>query len=137
MSTDIVDYGTLLTTARQQPDPQTLLFMFLQAALPDNHTPEEARRFEQGQGGALVPVFRVALELDQLTTFADLVTEADAMGKEWHVVLVAALDGSDGKPPVDDKVDEWLAKMQQTVEGGGNLGQFLAYNHDGEPVQFG
>lgn len=137
MSTDILDYGTLLTTARQQPEPQTLLFVFLQAALPDDHTPEEARRFAQGQGGALVPMFRVALEPDQLTTFADLVTEADAMGREWHVVLVAALDGSDGQPPSDDRVDEWLTKMQQTVEAGGNLGQFLAYNRDGEPVHFG
>jgi len=137
MSTDIVNYETLLVTARQQPEPQKLLFVFLKTALPDDHTPEEARRFAEGQGGALVPVFRVGLIPEQLTTFADLVMEADAMGEEWHMVLVAALDGTGGQPPTDDKVEEWLGIMQKTVEVGGNVGQYLAYNRDGEPVHFG
>jgi hypothetical protein len=137
MSIDITSYETLLMTARQQPDAQKLLFVFLKAALPHGHTPEEAQRFGEGRGGALAPVFCVGLAPDQLTTFADLVTEADAMGPEWQIVLVAALGGTDSEPPSDEKVDEWLGMMQQTVQGGGDLSQFIAFNRDGEPVFFG
>ncbi len=134
---EITSYATLLAAARQQPEPQKLLFLFLRAALPDDASPADRERFEAGQGGVLVPAFCVGLAPDQLTTYADLVQEADAMSPDWQLVLVAALGGTGDKPPSDDKVEEWLGIMQKTVQGGGDLGQFLAFNRDGEPVYFG
>jgi hypothetical protein len=55
----ISNFASLLAAARQQPEPQRFLFVFLKASLPKDHAPEEAVRFEQGQGGALEAVMTV------------------------------------------------------------------------------
>lgn len=137
MSVQITDFATLLQAAAQQPEPQRLLFVFLQASLPQFATEKETRRFEEGQGGHLAPVFCVDKALDELTDFDGLVEEAAQMGEEWQIVLVAAMSGQDGRMPTTEDADEPLKQMTNQVALGENLDAYLAFRRDGQPVQFG
>jgi hypothetical protein len=59
------------------------------------------------------------------------------METEWQIVLIGCLSGKDGAAPTPEEGQEWLDLMQQVVNAGGNLSQFLAFNRSGEPVYFG
>ena len=130
-------FEMLLTTARQQFEPQQLLFVFLRAMLPKDHNPEEAHRFSAGDGGALEPVMCVAKGLDELSTFADLVEESRSMADDWRIVLVAALSGRNGISPTAEQIDGALDKIVQTVRDGDSLSNYLAFGRDGDPIYFG
>jgi len=73
---NIACFNDLLRAARQQPEPQRLLFVFAQAVLPDDSTPEQRAGFEAGQGGALTPLMSVDKTPEELGTFAALVEES-------------------------------------------------------------
>jgi hypothetical protein len=137
MTTDTTEFASLLKAAAKEPQPQRLLFVFLQPVLPPDHTPEEARRFAAGQGGALDPVVCVDKTPDELTTFADLVAESEQMGADWKIVLIAALAGENGVAPTSDQAEQALNVMLETVKDGRPLGHFLAFNRAGESVNFG
>ena len=134
---NITNYETLLSAAKTQPEPQRLLFVFLQKSLPQDHKDEEAIKFHAGQGGALEPVMCVDKTLDELGTFSDLVTESESMEKSWQIVLVACLSGRNGVVPSADDAAEPLKKMVNAVKVGGDLSNFLAFEKNGDPVQFG
>ena len=51
MKIKITSYDSLLLVARQQPEPQRLLFVFLKASLPKDYEGDEAIQFQSGQGG--------------------------------------------------------------------------------------
>ena len=51
----ISNFDDLLKTARQQTQPQRLLFVFASADLPEDATSAQRASFLAGQGGALVP----------------------------------------------------------------------------------
>lgn len=89
----ISSFDDLLRAARQQPDPQRLLFVFATAELPEDCTPEERARFEAGLGGALTPLMSVDKAPEEIANFQALVEESRSFGKEWSVVFVAALAG--------------------------------------------
>ena len=76
----ISSFDDLLRAARQQPEPQRMLFVFTGAELPDDSTPEQRRDFAAGAGGALVPLMCVDKTPDELTTFAALAEESRATG---------------------------------------------------------
>ncbi len=137
MTVQITDFATLLDAARQQPEPQRLLFVFLQVGLPASATPEEQERFNSGQGGQLMPVICVDKALDELSDFASLVEESDReMGDPWQIVLVAAMSGQNGQMPTSEDAEEPLKQIANDVVSGGDLSAFLAFNRDGEPVMF-
>ena len=123
--------------AEQQIEPQRLLFIFLEASLPDEATGDETDRFQSGEGGALQPVMCVDKTLDELTTFADLVAESEQMEQDWHIVLIACLDGRNGKMPSSEDADRPLQMMVQAVENGDDLSNYLAFDRSGVLVQFG
>ena len=107
MSEQITDFDSLLKVAAQQPDPQRLLFVFLQVALPPEASAEEKARFEEGNGGQLMPVICVDKALDELSSFAALVEESDReMGEAWQIVLVAAMSGENGQMPTSAPRDD-------------------------------
>jgi hypothetical protein len=133
----ITDYATLLEAARQQTEPQRLLFVFLQASLPKDYDEQQANRFHAGQGGQLQALMCVDKDPVQLTDFAELVAEAAQMEQDWQLVLVAGLSGRDGQPPDAKAIDQALKMMVQTVQGGGDLSRYMAFDRSGEPLQFG
>ena len=134
---NIVDYESLLSAAKQQPEPQRLLFVFLQASLPKDHGAEQASRFHSGQGGELQPVMCVDKTLDELGSFADLVAESERTKQDWKIVLVAGLAGRHGVMPTSDEAELPLKRMVRDVEQGGDLSKYLAFDREGTPVQFG
>lgn len=129
-------FEQLLTLANQQPDPQRLLFVFLKAVLPTESSAEELERFEASQGGQLQPMMCVDKALSELTTFDALVEESKETGKDWQIVLIAALAGKNGVAPSSKEAEEALDTMLKVVQGGGDLAKFMALGHDGAPINF-
>jgi len=132
---EISSFDNLLQVARAQPDPQRLLFVFADADLPDDATPEQRARFQAGEGGALVPLMSVDKAPDELDTFAALVDESRQFGPEWAVVFVAALSGRGGRAPTSAEADQSLQRMIDAIKAG-SLGAFIPFDRSGQPVQF-
>ena len=133
---NITDYESLLSAARQQAEPQRLLFVFLKASLPEQHTEEDVNRFHAGKGGALRPLMVVDKTLDELGSFSDLAAESEKMEQDWQIVLIAALSGKNGIAPNSNEAELPLKMMIQTVENGGDLSRYLAFDRNGELVHF-
>ncbi len=133
---DITDYKSLLTVGRLQDDPQRFLFVFLQVALPDDHNDEDKESFQSGQGGELQAIMCVDKDLAELTDFADLVEESKQMEQEWSIVLIACLGGINGISPTAEQAEEPLKMMVKTVQSGGDLSKYLAFDKQGELLHF-
>ena len=132
----ITDYQSLLAVGRQQPNPQRFLFVFLQVALPEDHSDADKVRFDAGQGGELQAIMCVDKNLDELTDFADLIKESEQMEQDWSMVLVACLDGSNGIPPLAAEAEQPLKMMVQTIQSGGDLSKYLAFDKQGDLLHF-
>lgn len=132
----ITDFASLLAAARQQPDPQRLLFVFVRSVLHDDHQPHEAERYQAGQGGILQPVLCVDKTLDELTSFAALAAESARTGERWQIVFVAAIGAENGRLPSSDDAEQPLKRMIQTIQTGGDVSRYLAFDHHGELVRF-
>lgn len=129
----ITSFADLLQAARTQSEPQRLLFVFTAAELPPDSTPEQRRRFEEGRGGALVPLMYVDKTPGEISTFADLVAESRGLHSEWSVVFVAALDGRHGRAPTGKEAEAALLRMIDAIKAG-SLGAFVAFDRNGEPL---
>jgi len=126
---NITHFDDLLKAARQQPEPQRLLLVFANAELPAGSTPQEAAKFEAGQGGALVPLMCVDKTPDELVSFASLAEEASQFGQPWVMVFAAAMaDGRDAEAA--------LQRMVEDIKRGA-LGSFIPFNTRGDAVQLG
>ncbi len=132
---DISSFDDLLRAAREQPEPQRLLFVFANAVLPDDSTPEQRVRFEAGQGGALTPLIAADKTPDELNTFAALVEESRQFGPDWSVVFVASLPGRDSRAPTSAEADKPLQRMIESINAG-SFGLFVPFDRQGRPVLF-
>jgi hypothetical protein len=133
---DISSFDDLLAAARLQPQPQRLLFAFAHAELPADATPAQRTAFETGQGGALVPSVCVDKTLDELSTFAAFVEESDQFSLDWVIVFSASLSGRDGQLPSAADAEAPLRKMVASIKAG-DIGNFIPFNRQGEPVRLG
>jgi hypothetical protein len=131
----ISSFDDLLRAAREQSEPQRLLFVFANAVLPDNSTPEQRARFEAGQGGALTPLMSVDKTPEELKTFAALVEESRQFGHDWAIVFVASLSGRDGHAPTSEEADRSLQRMIESIESG-LFGSFIPFDRQGQPMLF-
>lgn len=132
----ITDYQSLLAVGRQQSEPQRFLFVFLQASLPDEHNAEDEQSFHSGQGGQLNAIMCVDKDLQELTNFADLVIESKQMEQDWSMVLIACLAGKNGTRPTPAEAEPVLKMMVQSVQSGGDLSKYLAFDRQGELLHF-
>ena len=130
---DISSFDDLLRAARRQPEPQRLLFVFANAVLPDDSTPEQRARFQAGQGGALAPLMSVDKIPEELSTFAALVEESRQFGHDWAIVFVASLPGRDGRAPTSKEAGQSLQRMIESIKAG-SFGSFIAFDRQGEPM---
>ena len=133
MTMNISNFDDLLHVARAQPESQRLLFVFAQAVLPDDSTPEQRARFEAGEGGALAPLMAVDKTPEEIRTFAELVEESRQFGRDWAVVFVASLPGRAGRPPTSRDADQPLQRMIESIKAGA-IGAYLPFDRRGEPV---
>jgi hypothetical protein len=128
-------FDDLLTAAREQPEPQRLLFVFAGAELADDSTPEQRERFDAGEGGALVPMMSVDKSPDDIVDFQTLANESQQFDKPWVLVFVAALSGRNGAPALAADVDQALERMTEAIRTG-SLSAFIPFDREGQTVQF-
>ena len=132
---EISSFDDLLRAAREQPEPQRLLFVFANAVLPDDSTPEQRARFEAGEGGALAPLMCADKTPDELETFEALLEESKQFGQEWAIVFVASLPGRAGRAPTSKEADQPLERMVEAIKTGA-FGSFLPFDRQGQPMLF-
>jgi hypothetical protein len=132
---NISTFDDLLRAARQQPEPQRLLFVFAGAELPEDSTPEQRRRFDAGAGGVLIPLLCVDKTPDELGTFSALVAESMSLGPEWTIVFVAGLAGQGGRAPTSEDADAPLERMVESIKAGSHR-SFIPFDRNGRPVLF-
>lgn len=132
---NISSFEDLLRAAKQQSEPQRLLFVFADAELPDGSTVEQRARFQAGDGGALVPLMSVDKNPGDLSTFSDLAEESRQFGRDWAVVFVAALSGRGGRAPTDVEADQSLQHMIEAIKSG-SFGAFMPFDRQGQPLIF-
>jgi len=132
---NISSFDDLLRAAREEAEPQRLLFVFANAMLPDDSTPEQRQTFETGQGGALAPLMSVDKIPRELSSFAALVEESRQFGPDWAIVFVASLSGHDGCGPTSDETEESLQRMIELIKAG-SFGTFIPFDREGLPVCF-
>ena len=130
---NISSFDDLLKAARQQPEPQRLLFVFAGAELPDDSSTAQRDQFVAGQGGALVPLMCVDKTPQEINSFADLVGESLEFGKPWNIVFAAAMSSNDGLPPSSEAAEKPLQKMVEAIKAG-NLGSYIPFDCEGHPV---
>jgi hypothetical protein len=131
----ISSFDDLLRAACEQSEPQRLLFVFANAVLPDDSTPEQLAHFDAGQGGALTPLMSVAKTPEELGTFAALVEESRQFGRDWAIVFVASLSGRDGRAPTSEEADRSLQHMIESIKTG-LFGSFIPFDRRGQPILF-
>lgn len=131
---NISNFDELLNAARQQTEPQRMLFVFAQSELPDEHDMKQAQRFKDGQGGSLNPIMFVDKTLDELSNFSTLVQESKKMGQHWDIVFAAALDGKRGHLPSSGEAEEALNMMVKSIQQG-LISNFLAYDRAGNQIR--
>lgn len=133
---NISSFDDLLLAARQQPQPQRLLFVFAGAELPEDSTPEQRADFQAGKGGALVPLMCVDKTPEELRSFAELAQESRQFGQEWQMVFVAAMSGADGVAPTSESAELPLQRMVESIKVG-TFGTFIPFDRQGHPVMLG
>ncbi|MEP6723770.1 MAG: ribonucleotide reductase subunit alpha [Variovorax sp.] len=132
----ISSFNDLLRSAREQAQPQRLLFVFTTAGLPDDATPEQRERFQAGQGGTLTPLMCVDKAPDELDSFDTLREESRQFGQTWDLVFTAAISGSAGLGPTSAQAEAPLQRMVESIKSGG-IADFIAFDGAGQPVQIG
>ena len=132
----ISSFDDLLRAARQQPQPQRLLFVFAGASVSADSTPEQRARFAANAGGELTPLMCVDKAPEELRDFAALVEESNQFGNDWAIVFVAGLDGRDGLAPTSAEAEAPLQRMVEAIKTG-SLGSLLPFDRGGRPLQFG
>jgi hypothetical protein len=130
----IENFADLLQAARLQPLPQRLLFVFAQAELPDDASPEQRAGFEAGHGGALVPAMCVDKSPQELASFAVLCQEATQVGSAWRCVFAAALSGSAANGVPQNEVDSALQTMVECIKRG-DVSRYLVFDQQGDAIQ--
>ncbi len=129
----IANFDDLLNAARQQEQPQRLLFVFVTTELPDDATPEQRKNFEANQGGALAPIMFADKSPNDISGFADLLQESEQFKHNWRIVFVSSLSGIVGNEPSAPAINHWLEIMVANVKAG-LLGGYIPFDRDGEII---
>jgi hypothetical protein len=130
---NIESFDDLLQAARQQSEPQQLLFVFAGAELPAGASTAQRAQYEAGMGGELAPLMCVDKDAAALAGFDALCAEAAQAGPPWAIVFTAALSGRNGRPPQAGDIDAALQHMVEAIKAG-RLDGLLPFNRAGEPV---
>lgn len=129
----ISSYEDLLKAANAQGTPQRMLFVFTKAELPGESTQDQEEQFKARKGGALMPVMCVDKLASARVSFAALAEESRHTGKDWDIVFVACMSGKSADVTESDEAEEPLKEMVKSIQVG-SIGNYLAFNRDGEMV---
>ncbi len=126
-------FDDFLHLARQQSEPQRLLFVLTRRELPEGYTEAMKRRFDAGEGGHLAPAACVDKAPQDVDSFAQLARESEDMVQDWDVLFVAALPGQNGQYPHEDDTHKALNNMVESVRQG-RISNYLAFDNQGTPL---
>nr|WP_026350247.1 hypothetical protein [Bordetella sp. FB-8] len=132
----ISSFDDLVRAAQLQTEPQRLLFVFTQVALPQDCTPEQRVAFEAERGGTLTPLICLDKTPEELGDFSELLKESRQFILEWTIVFVAALSGKNGYPPTSEEAEVPLNRMVESIKAGA-VGAFIPFDTHGQPVLLG
>lgn len=130
---NISTFDDLLQAARQQAQPQRLLFVFAGAELPADASAQQRQAFLQGHGGALTPLMVVDKLPTELSSFDALEQESRAFGKDWSIVFAAALSGQGGRAPTSADAEKPMQQMVEAIKAG-SIGAYISFNGLGDAV---
>lgn len=124
----ISSFEELLTAAREQAEPQRLLFLF---AKTDSQTTDDDMTKHRG---TIEPIMCVDKLPEELDTFQALVAEADDITKEWNFILIGSLSGSNGELPTSEAAETHLMQMTNNLVSGQNIDLYVIFDRDGNSV---
>ncbi len=132
---ELQHFDQLLEAARQQPEPQRLLFVFARRELGEHPTTAQREAFARGEGGHLQPALCVDKTPGEVADFSALVAESEQTGQHWDIVFVGSLDGRGGIVPNSDEADQPLRFMVNAINDG-RVGEFAAFDREGNTLRF-
>ncbi len=133
---NIQSFDDLIATARAQPTPQHLLFVFTKAELPADSTPAQRARFEAGKGGTLTPLMCVEKKAADLESFTALQSEAAQFGHQWDIVFAGALGSPTHSDLAESVIQAALDRMVEAVKMG-TISSFIPFDRNGQAVKLG
>ncbi len=123
----ITNFQSLIIAAKQQSEPQRLLFLFAKIE------PEDSKEANQ-DGGMISPLMCVDKLPEELTTFASFRDEADDISPEWDLMISIGLAGTNGEAPSSEDAEEFLNQMVSDVSDGEDLSQYIILDRNDNPV---
>ncbi|TAM99541.1 MAG: ribonucleotide reductase subunit alpha [Rhodanobacteraceae bacterium] len=129
------DFEQLLIAARQQEEPQRLLFVFARRELDNHATAAQRAGFARGADGHLQPVLCVDKLPEEVASFAALAAESGQTDQHWDIVFVGSLDGRGGVAPNSDEADQPLRFMVNAINDG-RVSEFAAFDREGQVLRF-
>ncbi|MCO4322402.1 ribonucleotide reductase subunit alpha [Aliidiomarina quisquiliarum] len=127
-------YDDFIKAAKDQAEPQRLLFVFARKEMPEQATEEQRLRFEEGSGGNLDPVLCVDKLPEEVECLEALIKESEETGLTWDVAFAASMSGLAGLPPTTEQAEQPLTMMVESIKGG-TVANFLAFDREGELLQ--
>lgn len=122
-------FENLLNTAKNEPQPQRILFLFAKAI-------DQAGVMRADcQGGRIEAVMCVDKSPEDLSTFKSLVAEADQQSVNWNLILTSTLSGNGGQNPSDSEILTALQKMSNIFAKQEDLSQFIVWNRQEEIIE--
>lgn len=131
---ELSHFDDFLAIAHQQSEPQKLLLVLAKRELPNGHTEEQAKAFEEGHGGHLAPLAGIDKQPKELNDFSAFIEEAKQVGQDWDAVFVAALPGAEGKLPTPKAIDDAIEKVIHAIRNG-MINNLLVFDRQGTPLQ--
>ena len=123
----VTNFQSLVTAAKQQAQPQRLLFLFAKADAEDGKQSDQQR-------GTLSPLMCVDKLPEELTSFADFSDEADSVSPDWDFMLAVGLSGKDGIAPSSEDAEPFLNQMVSNLTSGQDLSRYVIFDRQDNPV---
>ena len=114
----INNFNDLLNSAKEQTNPQRLLLMFAKAQADD----------EKLKGGLITPTLCIDKLPEEISSFKDLIAEADSVSSEWDFIFVGGLSGQNNAVPSSEEAEPHLTRMTEQLATGEGLAQYLVFN---------
>ena len=122
-------FQELLEKTTVQEQPQRLLFLFV-----DAHE-RRPKKKKNNHKGTLRPIMSVDKLPEELIDFKGLVKEADAISKDWDLVLVACLSLDNNDVPSTEDAEPYLDRMTNDIMAGHDLSGYVIFDRVGNPIE--
>jgi len=123
----VSNFQSLINAAKQQAQPQRLLFLFAKAESEEKATSKQQR-------GTLSPLMCVDKLPEELSSFSAFKDEADDISPDWDFMLAVGLSGQNGQAPSSDDAEPFLNQMVSNLTAGQDLSQYVIFDREDNPV---